>query len=172
LNLICIHMGQYWLEKKQASISSVWNEFKVQCYWFSVTCCLPRDQNGSPNKEQSVKEALIVQRQRLATRARLCSLCFWFLGKARSVATALKGSTAEISMLATYNQYSTSITMLLAGFWPNHACFARTCPGQWVLHPRTMLWITATLMLRPAILQAACVAVETYVRERRNLVWI
>lgn len=25
-----------------------------------------------------------------------------------------------------------------------------------MLHPRTMLWITATLMLRPAILQAAC----------------
>jgi hypothetical protein len=46
--------------------------------------------------------------------------------------------------------------MLLAVFGPNHVHFLRTCPGQWVLHPRTMLWITATLMFRPAILQAAC----------------
>jgi hypothetical protein len=30
-----------------------------------------------------------------------------------------------------------------------------TCPGEWVLHPRTSPWIAAALMVRPAILHSA-----------------
>jgi hypothetical protein len=64
------------------------------------TCCLPRDQNGCRSKAQSAKEAPVVRRQRLATHAPLCSLCFysWSWGRAASVvATALKGPKLKLA---------------------------------------------------------------------------